>query len=227
MKRISLWMFSLFALVARPGLAVPCLQEVFYDATGADAASVFTEIFGTPGTTFEGWRLVGIDGGSGSSYRSIDLTGAVIPADGILLIATSRAIDEVLAARDFIAEVDWQNGPDVVELRDALGAIVDALQYGEAGGLLLGEGLPAPDPPAGLALTRTGPGADSGDNAADFVASEPTPGWIAGSASVSEPATAMIFVLGLGTLVIACRRPPSGSRAGGAASRAPRRPRSC
>jgi hypothetical protein len=225
MKRIS-FCFSLIATLARPTLAVPVLQEIFYDATGADSASVFTEIFGEPGTIFDGWRLVGIDGGSGSSYRSIDLTGAMIPADGILLIATSRAIGEVLAARDFIADVDWQNGPDVVELRDALGALVDALQYGDAGGLLLGEGLPAPDPPAGLALTRTGPGADTNDNAADFVAAEPTPGWIAGNASVPEPATAMLLAVGVG-LVTACRRPPSGSRAAGGALRAPRRSRSC
>jgi MYXO-CTERM domain-containing protein len=204
MKRFFLCLFSLFGSFARPGFALPVLYEVYYDAPGADAGLVFTELAGTPGTTFEGWRLVGVDGANGLSYRSIDLTGAVIPADGILLIVTARAVLELLSMADFVADVDWQNGPDAVELRDALGGLVDALQYGQAGDRILGEGLPAPDPPGGLALTRMGPQADTNDNATDFVVAEPTPG--AHFASVSEPATAMLLVFALGGLGATRRR---------------------
>jgi hypothetical protein len=227
MKRFSLCLLLVFGLLARPGFALPVLYEVYYDAPGADAGLVFTELAGAPGTSLEGFRLVGIDGATGLSYRSIDLSGAVIPADGILLIATARAVLELLSMADFIADVDWQNGPDAVELRDALGALVDALQYGEAGGRVLGEGVPAPDPPSGFALTRTGPEADTNDNATDFIVAEPSPGRL--FASVPEPATAMLFVFGLGGLglVTVCRWPPSAARAGAGAAKGPRRSRSC
>lgn len=169
------FLIGLLAL-SRPSLAVPWLHEVFYDAEGSDAAHVFTEIAGNPGTSLDGYRLVGIDGASGLVYRQIDLTGALIPEDGLLVIATSRALGALLSVRDFIADVDWQNGPEAIQIWNALGEVVDALQYGDAGALHLGEGLFAPDPTSGFALTRDLLGTDTGNNHADFQVAAPTPG---------------------------------------------------
>ena len=153
------------------------IQEVLYDAVGAEAAGVFTELSGPAGTSLDGWSLVGINGGTGTSYRTVDLSGAAIPADGILVVATASAEAGLAAARDLVGSVDWQNGPDAVQLLDGDGQIVDALQYGDAGAFNAGEGTPAPSAAAGQSLSRDAAGTDSDDNAADFsVLQVPTPG---------------------------------------------------
>ncbi len=189
------------------GFAVPLIHEVLYDAEGADAPYVFTEISDLPGTRLDGYRLVGIDGASGLAYRQIQLSGALIPDDGLLVIATARAVGELLLVRDFIADVDWQNGPEAIQIWDALGAVVDALQYGDAGSLRLGEGRFAPDPPAGFSLTRDLLSTDTGDNRADFQVSTPTPG--AGRILASVPEPPAFLVLAAGFLGLILGRAPS------------------
>ena len=155
----------------------PRLQEILYDGVGTDADDAFTEIVGSPGLSLDGWRLVGVNGGNGEIYRDVDLTGAVIPADSVLVIATSGAAGAVLDERDFIANVDWQNGPDAVQLRDSTGAVTDALQYGDAGTFNSGEGMPATPASAGKSLSRDRSSTDTDDNATDFsILAPPTPG---------------------------------------------------
>ena len=149
------------------------LGEVFYDEEGDDGATVFTEIVGPPGHSLAGWALVGVNGADGEVYRTVPLVGVVIPSNGRLVVATADATGATLAARDVTGAVDWQNGPDAVQLVDADGVVVDALQYGTDDGFEVGEGDPAADVAAGESLTRSG---DSGDNAADFSAGPPTPG---------------------------------------------------
>jgi hypothetical protein len=190
-----------------PGFSVPVIHEVFYDAEGSDATHVFTEISGLPGMRLDGYRLVGLDGASGLVYRQIDLTGAWIPDDGILVIATARALGDVLSVRDFIADVDWQNGPEAIQIWDALGAVVDALQYGDAGSLRLGEGLFAPDPQMGFSLTRDPLSSDTGDNRTDFQVSTPTPGTGRALVSVPEPPAFLVLVAGLLGLIPFSRAP--------------------
>jgi hypothetical protein len=195
--RLRYWLVAAgLALGARPGYSLPTIHEVFYDAEGSDSAWVFTELSGAPGTLLNGYRLVGIDGGTGLLYRTLDLSGAVIPADGLLVIATVRAVGEILSQRDFIADVDWQNGPDAVQLWDPFGAVLDALQYGDAGGFRLGEGRFAPDAPAGFSLTRDLSSGDTGDNLADFQSGEPTPGTGLRWQSVPEPGSLLVLALG-------------------------------
>jgi hypothetical protein len=205
--------------ISAPSSGVPWIHEVFYDPEGADAPFVFTELGGLPGTSLDGYRLVGIDGGTGSVYREIALSGAFIPADGLLVIAGTAAIGEVLAARDFIANIDWQNGPDAVQLWDSVGAVVDALQYGDAAPFSLGEGAHAPDPLNGLALSRDLFGSDTGDNLTDFQVSAPTPGSglllstpppVPPPPSVPEPATTLVLAIGFLGLWTAgkCRQVP-------------------
>ena len=143
------------SLWASEGSATPVIQEVFYDALGPDTSSVFTELYGCPGIALNSWSLVGVNGANGRAYRTLELTGAVIPADGLLVLATASAAGTLLAVRDFVANVDWQNGPDSVLLYDAFGGLADALQYGNAGTHNNREaGTPASDPGAGLRAER-------------------------------------------------------------------------
>ena len=46
------------SLWASEGSATPVIQEVFYDALGPDTSSVFTELYGCPGTALNSWSLV-------------------------------------------------------------------------------------------------------------------------------------------------------------------------
>jgi predicted extracellular nuclease len=157
-------------------LRATVINEVLYDGPGADSDDAFTEISAAPGTSLDGWSLVGVNGGDGAAYRVVDLSGAIVPADGLLVVATSSAAGEVLTARDLTGSVDWQNGPDAVVLLDAEGQVVDALQYGDAGPNNAGEGSPAPDVAGGDSLSRDASHTDSDDNLADFAPADPTPG---------------------------------------------------
>lgn len=179
--------------------AFPVLNEVLYDGVGADATEAFTEIFATAGMDLSGWSLVGINGSNGSAYQTVDLTGAFVPSDGILVVATSQAAGMLATVRDFTGNVDWQNGPDAVHLVDPTGFIVDALQYGDAGAFNAGEGNWAIDAPAGKSLSRDGFGTDSGDNFADFrMLDMPTPGvHLPTAAAVPEPGTMALLGFGL------------------------------
>jgi len=204
MKRTSILTLSFtiaacLAAVTSLSASPILITEVLYDASGTDAPGVFTEIYGLPGTHLDGFSLVGVNGSTGTPYRTIDLTGGVVPVDGIFVVATASAAPPLAAVRDFVANVDWQNGPDAVQLRDTLGGLVDALQYGDAGARNAGEGHPVPDVDAGLSLTRDASFSDSNDNAADFSAARPTPGTGGDGLSernVPEPTTLGLFWLG-------------------------------
>lgn len=181
-------------IMASAGASPVVIQEVLYDGLGSDADDVFTELFGTPGASLNGWTLVGINGRNGESYRTIDLSGALIPDDGLLLITTSSANVGLAALTDFVANVDWQNEPDAVQLwfNDVL---QDALQYGDAGVNNAGEGAHAATTPASMSLSRSFFGTDTDDNAADFLVGEATPG--VGPAVVPVPAAAWLLASAL------------------------------
>lgn len=186
---------------------IPIIQEVFYDASGPDSSEAFTEIFGTAGMLLDGWSLVGVNGGTGLPYRTLDLTGAIIPDDGLLVVASSSANVALAAVRDFTANVDWQNGPDAIQLIDPFLLVVDAVQYGDAGIHNAGFGSPALDAPAGSSLSRDLFGTNTGDNALDFIVGMPSPG--IGPTPVipqpvPEPSTLLLVTCGL--LPLAARR---------------------
>lgn len=205
--------------LAHPAWAVPIfqpiIQEVLYDVPGPDTPSVFTELVAPAHFDLHGWSLVGVNGSSGDPYRVVDLTGAIVPGDGILVIATAAATLELAGTRDFIGSVDWQNGPDAVQLRNPFDEIIDALQYGDAGPGNAGEGAPAADVPPGVALSRDDASTDTGDNARDFRERPPTPGRVrAEPQPIPEPGTWVLLLFGSVLLTRAGRHERARSRRG-------------
>ena len=172
------------------------IHEVLYDGIGSDADDVFTELSGTPGLSLDGWLLKGVNGSNGDTYRTLALDGVVIPDDGILVIATTSANATLAALTDWIANVDWQNGPDAVQLWFGE-TLIDALQYGDAGTFNAGEGQFAWLAAAGESLSRNAYGFDSDDNRADFSAGIATPG--AGPSPVPVPAALWLLLSALGS----------------------------
>jgi len=182
------------------------ISEVMYDAAGADAGAVFVELYGSPGTVLDGLVLEGVNGGDGSVYQSVALSGT-IPADGVFLIGDDVGDGTSLISNaDLVLDVDFQNGPDSIVLRDA-GGVLDALGYGDfSTALFAGEGSPAPDVPGGWSLARLDPRSDGNDNAIDFTAlDQPTPGQVPVSAVPLPPALAL-FLSGVAGLSGIARR---------------------
>ena len=155
------------------------INEVYYDEPGADGDEQFTELFGPAGMALDGWTLAGVNLGTQSSPRLEDkeiipLDGLVIPEDGFLVIAVN---ENIAGPVHLVADVDWQNGPDAVQLRDPAGRVIDAVQYGERGYVLAGEGLPTGSARSGRSLSRDANHTDTHDNLTDFtVETTPTPG---------------------------------------------------
>ena len=196
-KRVLLCICStLFSIHA--ATAAPVISELFYDAVGPDAGKAFVELSGTPGESLDGLVLEGVNGTGGTVYRTLALSG-VIPADGIFLIGDDNAGSTAVPGADLIADIDYQNGPDSVVLRNGA-VILDAVGYGSFGGssIFAGEGAPAPDPASGSSIARFNPLFDSGDNSLDFVVLEtPTPGSIMAVSQVPLPAGLWLFASGL------------------------------
>ncbi|MFH1810296.1 MAG: right-handed parallel beta-helix repeat-containing protein [Pseudomonadota bacterium] len=160
------------------------INEVLYDATGTDNAAgtlVFVELWGPASQSLDGYELVGVNGNGGVDYNRIALTGEVTGTDGYFVIAHPQAAASLLALADITKnEVDYQNGPDAIQLRWR-GRLVDAVGYGVfgSGDVFAGEGTAAQAAPpsgAGKSLTRSASHADTDVNSADFsVALAPSP----------------------------------------------------
>jgi len=186
------------ALVPQAARAVPLISEVFYDAVGIDNGLLFVELYGDPGSGLDGLFLEGINGANGAPGPTIALSG-VFPADGIFVVADDVGDGSTLVVdADWIANFDFQNGPDSIVLRTAT-TTLDAVGYGlfDPGEFFAGEGTPAADAPAGSSLARYFADVDTGDNAADFeISTIPTPGQ-APLSGVPEPRTAALLGVGL------------------------------
>ena len=153
------------------------INEVLYDNVGGDTAT-WLELYGKPGTSLDGLEVVGISGTKGTKTGTLVVEGS-IGADGFFLIVHPEAPAALATLGDLQSEeVDFQNGPDSIQLTYA-GEVLDALAYGTfgEGEVAAGEGTPAALAAAGESLGRKTDGADTDDNATDFVVmSAPSPG---------------------------------------------------
>lgn len=202
------------AMLSPAAPAATVISEALYDAAGSDNGSVFVELFGTPGTVLDGLALEGVNGTDGSVYLTLALTG-VIPGDGVFVVADDAGDGTTLVGNaDLVVEMDFQNGPDSIVLRDGA-AVLDALGYGDfSAAVFAGEGAAAPDAPAGSSLARLDPLADSDDNLSDFtVLDTPTPGSVPVS-SVPLPPALVLLLSGIGGLLAVARRRSTGVIAG-------------
>jgi hypothetical protein len=201
---------GLGSLLALPAHAVQ-ISELLYDAVGNDNGTVFVELWGAPGTSLDGWHLEGVNGADGAIGPTVTLSGQ-IAADGFFVVADSDAGATQVANADLLANFDFQNGPDSVVLRDALGNVLDALGYGVFGAaeIFAGEGQPAPDGLAGQSLARIFANRDTNDNAADFALLDiPTPG--SGPLAVPEPGALAPLALFVAALCVSRLRTRSPS----------------
>lgn len=149
------------------------INEVCYDTPGSDTAC-FVELYGHPGASLDGIEIVGVNGLDGNDYQSVDLTGYLISPDGFFVIAQ----DSLVANADTItSEVNFQNGPDNIELRFN-GITIDALGYGSSYFMFTGEGNPAPGTAVSSSLSRYPDGTDTDNNISDFVETFKSPGEI-------------------------------------------------
>ena len=145
------------------------INEVYYDSPGSDQG-LFVELYGPPGMPLDNMMLVGINGATGLIYETVDLSGDTIPLDGFFVAAQDTTVPNY----DKITGVDWQNGPDNIQLWYIDGSdtiIVDAIGYGDSDTTtweFRGEGLPAPDVWGGRSLVRFPDGKDTDDNSVDF-----------------------------------------------------------
>ncbi len=161
------------------GSATLTINEIMTGITGA-AANEFVELFngGTSAVDLSGYKLV-----YRSSAGTSDVTlgtiasGTTLAAGGFYLFGGSGYAGSATPDQSFSTSLAATGGG--VALRDASGAIVDSVGYGDAVNAFV-EGHPAAAPPAaaapGNSAVRLPDGDDTNDNAADFgVSASPTP----------------------------------------------------
>ncbi len=146
------------------------INELYDDEVGSDIGT-FTELIGPPGASLADLRLVGINGRNGAVYAQISLTGYTIGQTGLFVIAQAPKPEADLIAK----QVNWQNGPDRVELRNS-NIVLDGLTYGDPNGTAL--------PADGGHIVQAGPGFSLGSclagsaSGSAFVEQTPTPGGV-------------------------------------------------
>jgi len=194
------------ASLAAGAQAKTVISEVLYDASGTDRGNVFVELFGTPGAPLGGLLIEGVNGADGSVYKTAALSGT-IPSDGVFVIGDDSGNGTSLVSNvDLVLDVEFQNGPDSIVLRDGNG-VLDALGYGDfSSAIFAGEGSAAPDVAGGWSLARHDPRLDTDDNSADFLGFDiPTPGLVPAS-TVPVPPALMLFLSGFASLASVARR---------------------
>lgn len=153
------------------------ISELVVNSEGFPDTESFVEIHGPAGLAVDGLVLVGVNGDGGNDYASVALSGN-LGDDGLFVVAHPDATGAVADAADMTdRDVDFQNGPDSVQLRFG-DVVLDAVAYGSFGGdaVSAGEGSPVAAHAVGQSLHRDEVYTDTDDNATDFRSGAPTPG---------------------------------------------------
>ena len=161
---IAVAIVSLLLTMSVSSFSEVVINEVLYDPPGKDV-ECFVELMGTPGSSLDDYFLEGVNGNEGKQYNRIDLSGYEIPSDGYFVVAQ----DENVPNADLInGKVDFQNGPDNIELWQGEKKI-DSVGYGDfSEAVFSGEGNPTLDL-SDYSIGRKPDGADTNDNSIDFV----------------------------------------------------------
>ena len=188
------------------------INEFDYDQPGTDDAE-FVELFnnGVAAVSLDGFMLSLINGATGSSYRSVDLSGFVL-APGDYLVACGNMAAVANCAVDMGANTNrMQNDTEAIALFDGA-ALVDSVSYE---GVVAGytEGLAGTladsNSEEGVSISRLLNGIDTNDNALDFAWGCATPGAMnvasnGDCAAVSTvPVPAAVWLLGTGLACLA------------------------
>jgi predicted extracellular nuclease len=195
------------------------INEIDYDQPGSDTAE-FIELFnaGSSAVSLDSYFLDLINGSNSSSYRTIDLTGFTINANGYFVVC-GDASQVANCDYNFTTSSGWlQNGsPDAVALYSDT-TIIDSLSYeGYQSPFTEGDALvPEDNNVEILSIIRMPDGFDSDDNASNFQLGCITPGTAniagagdcstAGVSAVPIPAAVWLFGSGLLGLVGVARR---------------------
>jgi len=183
----------LLALLFGATQAQVVINEVDADQIGTDAAE-FIELYGAPGQSLNGMVMVWFNGAAATSYKTIDLSGNVIPASGYFVIGNAGVANVNVT---FTGNT-LQNGADGIAIYTATLAawpngtavsatgLVDALVYGTADAdatnllTVLTPGQPQADETAATPTLNNSssrlPDGGAAFNTAAYVAQLPTPG---------------------------------------------------
>jgi len=144
---------------------------------GATALDEFVELYNTcPDLALDltGYTLVYRSSAGTTDFVRVSFTGGGFLAGKPYFVCANSGYAGAADARYADGLADSGGG---LALRDAKGAIVDSLGWGDASNAFVEEEA-ATAPPAGQSIARVPDGHDTGDNAADFVVRAPatTPG---------------------------------------------------
>jgi hypothetical protein len=169
---------ALAAAIVLAGHAVPAwgqlvVNELYYDHPGGDDGYEFVELMNVSDAVVPMADVsIQFHNGTGVGWEALwsAAEGQVEP--GRLVVVGGRYVSP---PPDFVSGFSLQNGPDAVRVTVA-GVPSDVVAYGSLEDGEYAEGRSAPGVDAGLSLARMPDGRDTGDNASDFVASQPSPG---------------------------------------------------
>lgn len=161
----------------------PWINELHYDNSSSDVGE-FVEIAGPAGTDLSGWTLVGYNGSNGSSYKTVNLSGAIPDLQaglGVLSFSFKKL----------------QNGaPDGIALVDPSGTVVEFLSYEGSFTATSGPAAGMVSTDIGVSESSSTPRGDSlqlggaGSSPADFTWQPPqgdTPGAVNAGQSFTAP----------------------------------------
>jgi hypothetical protein len=164
---------ALAMMRAMPAGAALVLNEILYDPDGPDAGREFVEIINTGpyAAPLEGLAIEAGNGSRPDDWKVVwnGRRGVAIAPGQLFRIGLERP------GAGEPADLSLQNGPDGVRL-SRQGFVLDRCGWGDLAHPEYFEGNPARAVRAGMSLARADDGADTDDNAADFVEAVPTPG---------------------------------------------------